>query len=109
MKGERERQIEKENNGQTNKKSLQIMVQWIRTLVGECNLAMNKERERQRVRETESERVRETERERQREDILTSANGLWLERMIVGSAKQSFGFLIIILGSEWTWVQHSPE
>ena len=43
------------------------MVQWIRTLVGECNLAMNKERERQRVRETESERVRETERERQRE------------------------------------------
>ena len=32
------------------------MVQWIRTLVGECNLAMNKERERQRV------RVRETER-----------------------------------------------
>ena len=67
MKGEREREIEKENNGQTNKKSLQIMVQWIRTLVGECNLAMNKERERQRVRETESERVRETDRERETE------------------------------------------
>ena len=64
MKGEREREIEKENNGQTNKKSLQIMVQWIRTLVGECNLAMNKERERQRVRvrETERETARETER-----------------------------------------------
>ena len=62
MKGEREREIEKENNGQTNKKSLQIMVQWIRTLVGECNLAMNKERERQRVRETESESERDRER-----------------------------------------------
>ena len=38
------------------------MVQWIRTLVGECNLAMNKERERQRVRETESESERDRER-----------------------------------------------